>query len=321
MNNSFLIWIPSIQNFIRFNELTVDQLRCILKIINENDLEFVYLLNRIIKENIIDYPDYMSLTTIDRFVIFTFLKIHSCSTSISMTKKCDKCKISTNIKIDLNQLIDNIAPKIDKQFQSLIQFKDFTVICDIPTMAEEYKIYYDNKINNIDRKDVYHRLNEYLLSNIKKVSIGGNIFDLADYSYVEQTTIFNKLPSGLIINIQDQFLNPIHNDISDINFVNIECKCGEKFNLNFDVKNINDIIKLIYKDYDFKSLLISLYNIQHMNTEFLTRISPMELEILNKLSDNTQPEASNEELTPAQSSILDIYRQESKGMQESDSEF
>lgn len=317
MRNSFLIWIPSLQQFHRFFELTVDQLRCLLKIIDEEEIEFVFLMNKILRQNMDGDIDIDSLTTIDRFVIFLFLKIHSCSTYISLSKKCEKCSQVTNIRVDLNNLVTLIAPKIDKQFATHIPHGDFIVECNIPSLKEEYGILYFNKVNNIYNKDAYARLNEYILSHVKKIYIKNTEIVLGNYDYKIQTEIFNKLPAAIVLEIQRHFLNPIHNDISDISFLDITCKCGDRFTLSFDVKYINDMIKLIFRDYDFRGILRMFSSLENIDTKFIASISPMELDVLYKM--NT--EAVENTTAPQENDMFAMYKNENAHLQESASEF
>ena len=88
MTNSYLIWIPSIQQYLRFRELNIEQYKCILKTMDIADLEFIHTLNEIIQENIVSKFDINKFTTLDRFVIFITLKIYSCGAVLTLAKKC-----------------------------------------------------------------------------------------------------------------------------------------------------------------------------------------------------------------------------------------
>lgn len=206
MKKSFNIWIPSLQTFIRFFELSAEQYKNVLKALTDNEIDFIYTLNSIIESNIINYEKFNKLTTIDRFVIFLALKIHSCSPEIVLSSKCEKCETVSSIKMNLNTLIDNLASRIDKSFRKIIEYDRFIVECDIPTIETDYKIHEHSALHNIERNSIDNNLNNYILSHIKEIYIDDKSIGNNSLAYAGKLAIIDKLPAKLIMNIQDHFL-------------------------------------------------------------------------------------------------------------------
>lgn len=325
MKKSFNIWVPSLQTFIRFYELSVSQYKTILKALFDNDVDFIFTLNNIIEQNIINYPAYNKLTTIDRFVIFLALKIHSCSSIIVLSSKCEKCLTTSTIKMDLNTLIDNLATRIDKSFRKIIEYSHFIVECDIPTIETDYKIHEYSLLHNIDKTSIDNKLNNYILTHIKEIYIDDKAINNNKLTYPERLAVLDKLPAKLLINIQEHFLKDIHALVADFDFMKIQCtgkKCEEIVDIKFDINNINDIIKIIYKDHSFESILMEMANISsqtYLGGEFLSNIAPVELHMLSDKLEKT--EKSNVPQQPKERDLFDEYREQTNTMIESPSEF
>lgn len=279
MRNSFLIWIPSIQTNLRFNELTNLQYRALLKIIDSPvELEFFYHLNEIIRDNLVSKFDPDLFTTIDRFIISVFLKMHSCSPTISLFRKCNKCKADTSVKLDLNDLVGNLAPKIDRKFTQTITFADYVCICDIPTIKTEYDIFeHDHTFDT--GKDMDCLYDNYLVSHIRELYILKQKTNFNLLPLTDRKNLFHEIPSGLVDLIKTQFLDPINNVLSDIDFLNIKCdKCKETFDFKIEIKFITDFIRILYSDNSVNSLLLDIFNTSSVDANFLMTLAPYELQ-------------------------------------------
>lgn len=327
MRSSHNVWIPSLQHPLRFKDLSFDQYRCVVKVLDENDLELISTLNEIIHENIVSKFDVDRLTTLDRFIIFLSLKINSCGSSIVLSRKCDgdKCEKITNIKMDLNQLVDNIAPNIDKQFTTQLSYQNFGVICDIPTIKTEHEIYMFNNIQNVEFRSFEFNLSNYAFSHITDIFIQGQQINLNKLQHHERLLILNRMPAGLLNQIQTGFLDDIHNTVSDIDFLKMTCQdCKKEFEIKFDISNINDVLKIIYKDESVENLLHTIVNVcsQTYLGGYIGELSPMEVNRINKLVIDSQKKTSAE--TEQQNKDIDLfskYRAETEHLQESQSEF
>lgn len=321
MTNSYLIWIPSIQNYIRFKELSWDQLRSIIKIIDEKNIEFIYQLNNILLENKLEDIDIDNLTILDRFVIFIQLKLHSCGSILSLGIECGNCQTKIKLNADLNEILNKIARLIDKKFTREIINPPYRIICDIPTIKTEYEIFKALQIYDSEQILMEMNIDNYVLSYIKNMYISDNFVDLDSFSYKDRLMVFHKIPSKVLDKIKHNFLDPINDSIKNISFVDFLCqnkKCEEKISFNFSFTNINDFLKIVYRDYSVESLLQDIMSISiktQLGGDFISKMTPIEMEIMMNFV--RQQEASS---VPESPESRDLFEEQLK-MKESPSEF
>lgn len=328
--NSYLIWIPSKQKYFRFKDLSFEQYKSIYKIIDDSDVEFSYLVNTILKDNIIESYGFNvinDLTIMDRFIIFVYLKIYSCNSSITLSRTCPKCETVTDIKVDLVEMLNKIAPYIDQDFSQIFEHGLFKILVDIPTI----KRYDDNRYDEYDKNKedtVEKYINNYINSHIKTVYINDKTIYLQDYTpnHVEQ--IIDIIPAQITLDIKNDFLNPFHKKLESLTFVKSKCKnatCEDELRLDFNINNINDLLKIIFKDNSLQGILMTQQNLCSNGSydyNFFANSTPLEVEIIHnyiRQTNTAQSESPDQESPP--SDMFDLYRQESKGMAESPSEF
>jgi hypothetical protein len=314
------IWIPSIQEFKLFQELTVIQYKDLHKQMGDKE-DFIGMLNSLLASNGPWRFDTNSLTIIDRFVIFLYLKIYSCGKDLPFTRICDKCNTETSKSFDLNNMLDTIAPVVDRSFKSVFPFKNYQIICDIPNIACA-----DSYIQDID--DINDQLDNYLFSHIRGVVINKNIFNTN--SQKDMKAVLPHILMSDILSIKDKFIDPLYKSFTDLSLMEMHCsndKCkSEIFKLNFSTGNITDIIKILYNDDSLDNILSIITDVSanyHLDYKFYENISPLELDIIfAKLIKSHQSEAPKEQIQENQSTdLFDQYRSETKGMVEQPSEF
>ncbi len=323
MINSHLVWIPSRQIFLRFKELTWEQQKALVKVAEEEDLDFIFHMNELIKANCMEPVSLSDLTTIDRFSIFLYLKIHSCGTDLHISTKCPKCEETSKIVMDLNILMENVAEKIDKKFEKKIVGEGVSAICDIPSLEQEYKMYYHNNLYNLNTEDFNIRYSNYISSHIKKLIIKNNVIDMETMDIGDRINIVHGLPGAFTNKIYRNFLQAIHKSMVDIDFLKVECTgCKHSFEFNFDVVGINDIIKIIYKDASLESLIMDMCGISqslHLGGEIFKSLTSLEIDIMKKYLRSS--ESSSDSKIPKEFDTFDAYREQTKHMQESGGEF
>jgi len=315
---SYRIWIPSKQKYVRMRELDCEQFRNILKVLHEDE-EFDFILNSVIKTNLYESDYKLSdFTILDKFVIYLQLKIRSCGEKLLLTRVCDKCGEKTNMNIDLNVIINRLAPFIDKSFGTTFKFNNMSVFCDIPSIKE-------NDYNDSDKIDMNKKLNFYLYSFIKTLNIGDKTIDLESFEESEKIKICETLPFPIMNNIRETYLNVINSNLLNVMFLDNVCKnesCKNGFTINLDINNMNDLIRIIFSDESALNILVRYANIStnsHFDFSFYKNISPNELNILNKMIENSSKSPENQ--PTKEMDFFEQYREQTKGMQESQSEF
>lgn len=300
MNNTHLIWIPSLQKNIRFKELTNAQYRIILKNLDDDThLDFLYNLNQIIEQNLVDSFDYKKFTVLDRFVIILFFKILGYNALLDLVKECDKCSKEVRIRIDLNTLLDNLGLTIDRSFRTIIATDNYPLqlICDVPNIEQEYEnlLYYHN--NNLSSNTVDKNIEKYLFGYIRYIVNGTTLIDVDKLSIPERDIILQKIPISLILNVRNIFAEPLYQLFNQIVFLDLNCKeCGTKFEIKMEADNMISLLKMFFKDNTLDGLLSDYFNItsiSHMDSSFLETISPKETKILYSFAKSTHKQAEN----------------------------
>jgi hypothetical protein len=314
------IWIPSIQEFILFKELTVIQYKDLHKQMSDKE-DFINMLNSLLAANGPWRFNTDSLTIIDRFVIFLYLKIYSCGKDLPFTRICDKCKTETSKSFDLNNMLDTIAPVIDRSFKHIFSFKNYQIICDIPNI-----LCADSYIRDIE--DINDQLDDYLFSHIRGIIINGNTFHTNTQE--DMKIVLPHIQMADILSIKDKFIDPLYKSFTDLSLMEMHCsndKCkSEIFKLNFSTGNITDIIKILYNDDSLDNILSVIADVSanyHLDYKFYENITPLELDIIfAKLIKAHQSESPKESIQENQTTdLFDQYRSETKGMVEQPSEF
>jgi hypothetical protein len=257
-------------------------------------------------------------TLIDKFIIILQLKAYSCNTNLSLTRECSKCGDKTDFVIDLNSLIDNLAPVVDKSFKKTIDVGTYSIVCDIPSI--NFNI--NAEVFTDDQK-----LNRYLYSFISDISVLDKKLFLATRPDEEKFRICQSLPYNVTYAVKKQFVDEIHNIFKELLFFKTKCKdktCGDELEIKFDILNIDDIVKILFRDSNNTNMLqhyAAVSNHCHFDYSFYKNICPAELETLyNMITESTKSD-NQEQNTNQDIDLFQQYRLETEGMVESSSEF
>ena len=324
MRNSHLIWIPSLQTNVRFLEITNAQYRAILKNLDDDTLlDFLYTINTIITENLIEPINSNNFTIVDRFIIMMYLKILCYGPFLKLSKECDICGKTININIDLNSLLDEIAPKLDKPFGKTITSinNPFEIICDLPTIHQEYidLLYHHNKntLKNLDNE-----IDGLFTSFIRDIKISGTSLNLDTLAVEQRNEVIPQLPANLLLNIRNNFIEPLYKDFNDVIFLDLKCdSCKTNDAIKMETRNLIFLLKLFFKDNDLGGVLkdyLNLTSVGRMNESFLDIITPKELSIFTEYVMSSQKQSNP---IPQQHNDIDLFANELDGKPRSDSEF
>lgn len=327
MQNVFFIWIPSIQQHLFFKELSGSQYKIILKNIDDSsNLNFIININNIIKENLVTPFPYESFTILDRFIIFTYLKIQFAGSQLKLSRECSKCSKSSSLHLDLEHMLNYLSDKIDKSFSKIINISGshISLKCDIPSIRKEWdSMLYDvNHRRGANLIDV--NINNHFSKYINEIIVPPNIFDISIMSDRERTQLIERLPFKMKDDLQHQFIDPLFVDFDRVVFFKFECGCGENFELKMSAQNTIELIKLIYRDNTLESWLRSYVRVaKNLNVEssFLDNLTNTDIDILDHFIDEIQSDNSSANSQPLSQDLFSDYASETQGMKVSPSEF
>lgn len=316
---SYKIWVPSKQKYYRFKEINVEQYRNILKCIDD-DSDFDYSTNNLLNINCVDRDfNLKDATIIDRFIILLQLKIHSCGSMLNLTRVCDKCQEKTNFSLDLNELIEKLATKLDCSFEKQYNLDSFRVLCDVPLV--------DDSILQFDKNNLNERIDFYMYSFIKKLYVNEKIINLNEFSIQDRIKICSNIPFSCINTIKSEYIDKIHSIFSDLLIKDAECSnknCKDVLSIKFDITSLTEVNKLLFRDSSNAGILSQYANLGmncHFDFEFYKNICPAELNIIENLVKNSMKTDEQQQKTNNDINMFEEYSLNQGQMVETPSEF
>jgi hypothetical protein len=205
IEDSIEIFVPSLQQNVKFKKLTLKQQKDLLKTsIDENlvKLAFNILLSSIIAENIIDKVDVNSLYTLDRAAIAVSIRAKSLD---------NKYRAAEDKEINLNELVNlySTLPLDKTKLQQVTQDNNFTVLLGAPSLSvdKELSTYAINRMKSAPTNDLKLIVGELviyeLIKFIKSLKIQDKEIFFGSLTVKERVAIAEKLPSTITNKIFD----------------------------------------------------------------------------------------------------------------------
>lgn len=283
MVHSTLIWIPSIQEYKRFKEFTMEHHMIMMKS-QENDLDFLYTINKLLEELCVESINLGEITTLDKYVIYLYLRIMYVGSTLSLMITCPECSEKMPTEIDLNNLIENNIDILDKSYCKKIQIGEITTTCSIPSVKNEYDMF--KSVKTKDMSDLDSNLSYYILSHIKELNIMGKNIIMSSLSIDDTLTIFENLPSTVFSAVKNEFIVPVSQKITP-KILEFPCptKGCSKLDFTLNLSNINEIIKLIFQGNPYSTIQENFYLARRnrVSHEYLMSISPAERNVILEL--------------------------------------
>lgn len=212
---AFEIFIPSLSRSVMFRQMTTGQQKRLLKAIIDNpayQTEFIFAFKQIIAENCIETISVDNLTIYDKLIIAITLRSMSIGNDLELefaipSKKNEEVQKIIR-KINLKDLVDKALAEIKITTTTITDDMGiFEVFCDLPTIADEYRLEMEMRKNaNVEIKNeselrdtVGEVFSSMLVKYIKEVKIkeGDQLFtfDLKPLPFKDRLAIMSKLPT------------------------------------------------------------------------------------------------------------------------------
>lgn len=212
---AFEIFIPSLSRSVMFRQMTTGQQKRLLKAIIDNpayQTEFIFAFKQIIAENCIETISVDNLTIYDKLIIAITLRSMSIGNDLELefaipSKKNEEVQKIVR-KINLKDLVDKALAEIKITTTTITDDMGiFEVFCDLPTIADEYRLEMEMRKNaNVEIKNeselrdtVGEVFSSMLVKYIKEVKIkeGDQLFtfDLKPLPFKDRLAIMSKLPT------------------------------------------------------------------------------------------------------------------------------
>lgn len=298
---SNLIWIPSLQDFVRFGEISSKEHRILAKTL-ENELEFINTLNRLIFEKCLDEIDLSSLTILDKYVICIYLRVYSIGQEITISADCPNCGNKFSKTVDINKFIESGISVLDKQYKETIKLGNFEITCGIPTIHREYDLLKTIEKQNIEKGSIDEAMTHNIISYIESIKIKNKCIELRDLKPEDQIKLFKSIPSNIFLKVKNEFISPICQTIRP-SILNLECKTEgcESIEIELNMENINSLIRLLFQESPL-SMLQELYFLSRygkIDPFFLESLTPIEKKlIIDTHIKQNEKESSGKDNTP-----------------------
>lgn len=269
----------------------------------EDDVEFLYVLNGLLSELAVDEIDLSDLTIIDKYIIYHYIRVLYLGTTINLNVTCSSCEKEFPTIIDLNTIMENNASILDKNYSKTIKFNDSTQVeCTIPTLKNEYEI--AMHLKNSDPKDVGKYVAYNSIAYIKNLFLKGVKINISGLDLNDAIRIFDNLPSSIFVTIKNEFIDPITKTVVP-QLMEFTCPTEGCKSLKFDLNlgEINDTIKLLFKKSPVTTFFENFYLCKGsgISMDYIMNLSPVERDLLLEFhtEDIKHAEAASNSKTPA----------------------
>jgi hypothetical protein len=241
------IWIPSAGKLCKFNEITHQQEKIILKSIAQQAgaySSFMFALSAIMSSNSIDVANF---NAIDRLFYGIYTKAYCFGNDLDYILKCSDCGKSIKYSVNLQNVVNAIEYlSTDKGSKKI--YDEWIFMIDTPSVNR------DVILREIRESGVFDDETNDLLENltyVKKIIYRDYDIDFDELSPEQSMEFFNNMDhqvgESLLTNIYE-FRTNLYKLDSDSSLIDLNCVCGSKL-LHFGLDSVS-----------FDSFLAMIYN-------------------------------------------------------------
>lgn len=278
MQNTRLIFIPSINGFLRFREFRNDHLYAMFRT-NDSLVDSLYTQRDIIEECLCDDHDINSLTILDCFAIFLTWRINCIDNELVF----DHGTGFPNT-IDISEWLVKISKLADEDFKYEFESNGITFTCGLPNISDITEVY---RFHMLDRGDVVYK-NTLTHNELNTLCLITHV-NGQRISFKDKEELFSLLPPQVARDI-NKFATRVH-DIVKTTDIKINFGIGEKYELSLDL--IPTLNKFLCSGSPTHLLENSVYLSKKCGVSFTDylKMSPMEsIHLINYMQDIEKPD-------------------------------
>ena len=252
---TYEVYIPSIDDSIRFYELDNTHYISIQKYIqNDDNAGLQELLKHLIETlSLCSLP---SMNKVDMFCILAGIRIYSIGDDLNISTTLNDIKARGTLSID--SMRNNIINHTRHLKASRVTIA--------PGIEIELTLPYD----------LFHdSVSHFMYDCIRSITINNNTHDVKSYTYSQKSDIIDYLPSQAY-NIILKYINALSMNCPVFSVTN---KDTIPIDVNITDNTMYDLIKLIYTD-DLKSIYDTMYTLnEHVDVRSYSKMTPGESNI------------------------------------------
>jgi hypothetical protein len=262
---TYNVFVPSLDRYVRFRELSNGQFLSILKFIQNNDNTGLQtLFYELIRDLSVEDINYLELNRVDIFCILLTIRMICVGDVIELQSSADK---SINSKLEVSSMIQKVCDNVSVRSDSYLDI-DNNISA---TITLPLGLYYEDE-------------ELFLHDCIKSITCNDKTISFKDLDLPQKHEILDRVPSGLLNNV---FV--LLNNISEENgiitlFELINDSSGEKgspVEINIVDNSLFEVCKFVYREnlnymYDKQYIL---YSKIHLPSQDYRGLTPAEVNI------------------------------------------
>lgn len=242
----FGVYLPSLRRKVYFKELTIRQLKNIVKTIMNNDDEALsFCFYDVIKENCREDAQLLDLSVLDVFLVLLNMRIISVGAEQKLIITCEETQNTFSATINYNQIVEQIE-KIQFDSAEPLSKNGINVEFGLPLAKQIFST------ENLE----FNRLS----SSIKGIKIGLLEYKFSTLDLYDTARIIDHLPRSLSEDIL-KYLELQEKKINSVKFLDIVNPFTNKKieqSLSLDNLDLNRILKISLKE-DLMTLYKSIH--------------------------------------------------------------
>jgi hypothetical protein len=216
-NNTYSVFLPSLQKEVNFKQLNAEQFKRLIKTVVDSPVyntEFIITINSIIKENLIT-PDINieKLNTFDKLLFL--IKTRCVCVSPEYTFNFTEDEIKTNNlteekhTINLNENYTEFLKQVPNYPSKEYTHEQYSVLCNLPTLETENKLekelHKNTKLDITTPEELRTTVGETFINELSKyvetIVIKDTTFALESLNFKNRVKVIEQLPSLAINSI------------------------------------------------------------------------------------------------------------------------
>ena len=221
------IWIPSAGKLCKFNEITHQQEKVILKSIAQQAgaySSFMYALSNIMSSNAIDIGDF---NVIDRLFYGIYTKAYCFGSDLDYILKCSECSKSIKYSVDLQRVV-NAIEYLSSNKESKVRYEDWIFTLDSPSLQ------HDVLLRELKESNIFDDETNEILENlayVKNLTYRDYDIDLQTLEPGQTLEFFNNMDHHVgdeLLKQIAEFRAKLYSLDTDDALIDLSCVCGSK---------------------------------------------------------------------------------------------
>lgn len=240
------IWIPSAGKLCKFNEITHQQEKVILKSIAQQAgaySSFMFALSTIMANNAIDDVNF---NVIDRLFYGIYTKAYCFGNDLDYILKCSDCSKSIKYSVNLQNVVSAIE-YLSTNRETKVSYEEWSFVLNSPSLHR------DVLLRELKESNIFDDETNAILENlayVKQIMYKDYDIDFETITPVQCLEFFNNMDHHVgdeLLNQISEFRTKLYSLDSDNALIDLNCVCGSKLlYFSLDAPSFDSFLAMIY---------------------------------------------------------------------------